>query len=179
MKKFVKLTLAVALLFIGASAANAQKFGRVDLTAIIPNMPEYQEADQNLATYGKDLQDQLEQIQVEFNQKYSDYQKNASTYNDTIRQMKESELQQLDQRLREFQQIAYQDLQRKQGELMTPIIEKANEAVTAVAKEGGYIAIFNTEGDIASAAGLAYFDPALLTDITGDVAKKLGVTISE
>ena len=40
MKKFVKLTLAVALLFIGASAANAQQFGRVDLTAIIPNMPE-------------------------------------------------------------------------------------------------------------------------------------------
>ena len=134
---------------------------------------------QGEADNGKDLQDQLEQIQVEFNQKYSDYQKNASTYNDTIRQMKESELQQLDQRLREFQQIAYQDLQRKQGELMTPIIEKANEAVTAVAKEGGYIAIFNTEGDMASAAGLAYFDPALLTDITGDVAKKLGVTISE
>ena len=62
MKKFVKLTLAVALLFIGASAANAQQFGRVDLTAIIPNMPEYQEADKNLAEYGKDLQDQLEQI---------------------------------------------------------------------------------------------------------------------
>ena len=129
MKKFVKLTLAVALLFIGASAANAQQFGRVDLTAIIPNMPEYQEADKNLAEYGKDLQDQLEQMQVEFNQKLADYQKNANTYSDAIRQTKESELQQLDQRLREFQQIAYQDLQKKQNELMAPIIEKANNAV--------------------------------------------------
>ena len=179
MKKFLKLTLAVALLFIGASAANAQKFGRVDLTAIIPNMPEYQEADKNLAAYGKDLQDQLEQIQVEFNQKYSDYQKNANTYSDTIRQMKESELQQLDQRLREFQQIAYQDLQKKQGELMAPIIEKANNAVNEVAKEGGYIAIFNTEGDMAASAGLVYFDSEQLTDITGVVAKKLGVEIAK
>ena len=179
MKKFLKLTLAVALLFVGASAANAQQFGRVNLSAIIPNMPEFEQAGKELNAYGMELQDQLEQMQVEFNQKLADYQKNANTYSDAIRQTKESELQQLDQRLREFQQIAYQDLQRKQGELMTPIIEKANEAVTAVAKEGGYIAIFNTEGDMASAAGLAYFDPALLTDITGDVAKKLGVTISE
>ncbi|MBO5901112.1 MAG: OmpH family outer membrane protein [Alistipes sp.] len=179
MKKFVKLTLAVALLFIGASAANAQQFGRVDLTAIIPNMPEYQEADKNLAEYGKDLQDQLEQMQVEFNQKLADYQKNANTYSDAIRQTKESELQQLDQRLREFQQIAYQDLQKKQNELMAPIIEKANNAVNAVAKEGGYIAIFNTEGDMAASAGLAYFDPEQLTNITEAVAKKLGVEIAK
>ena len=179
MKKFVKLTLAVALLLIGASAANAQQFGRVDLTAIIPNMPEYQEADKNLAEYGKDLQDQLEQMQVEFNQKLADYQKNANTYSDAIRQTKESELQQLDQRLREFQQIAYQDLQKKQNELMAPIIEKANNAVNAVAKEGGYIAIFNTEGDMATSAGLAYFDPEQLTNITEAVAKKLGVEIAK
>lgn len=179
MKKFVKLTLAVALLFIGASAANAQQFGRVDLTAIIPNMPEYQEADKNLAEYGKDLQDQLEQMQVEFNQKLADYQKNANTYSDAIRQTKESELQQLDQRLREFQQIAYQDLQKKQNELMAPIIEKANNAVNAVAKEGGYMAIFNTEGDMAASAGLAYFDPEQLTNITEAVAKKLGVEIAK
>ena len=179
MKKFVKLTLAVALLFIGASAANAQQFGRVDLTAIIPNMPEYQEAEKNLAEYGKDLQDQLEQMQVEFNQKLADYQKNANTYSDAIRQTKESELQQLDQRLREFQQIAYQDLQKKQNELMAPIIEKANNAVNAVAKEGGYIAIFNTEGDMAASAGLAYFDPEQLTNITEAVAKKLGVEIAK
>ena len=142
-------------------------------------MPEYQEADKNLAEYGKDLQDQLEQMQVEFNQKLADYQKNANTYSDAIRQTKESELQQLDQRLREFQQIAYQDLQKKQNELMAPIIEKANNAVNAVAKEGGYIAIFNTEGDMATSAGLAYFDPEQLTNITEAVAKKLGVEIAK
>ena len=179
MKKFVKLTLAVALLFIGASAANAQKFGRVDLTAVITAMPEFAEANKNLEAYGKDLQDQLEQMQVEFNQKLADYQKNANTYSDAIRQTKESELQQLDQRLREFQQIAYQDLQKKQNELMAPIIEKANNAVNAVAKEGGYIAIFNTEGDMAASAGLAYFDPEQLTNITEAVAKKLGVEIAK
>ncbi|MBQ8775040.1 MAG: OmpH family outer membrane protein [Alistipes sp.] len=174
MKKILKLTLAVALMLC-ATAASAQKFGRVDLAAIVPNMPEFKEAQTNLEAYGLDLQNQLEQIQVEFNQKYAEYEKNRATYTDTIRQMKESELQQLQQRFQEFQQIAQQDIQQKEAELMEPIYSKANEAVKAVAEAGGYVAIFSTAGDMATSAGLAYFDPAALTDITADVKKNLGI----
>ena len=43
MKKILKLTLAVALMMC-ATVASAQKFGRVDLAAIVPNMPEFKEA---------------------------------------------------------------------------------------------------------------------------------------
>ena len=116
MKKFLKLTLTLMLVF-SASSLFAQKFGRVDLTAVITAMPEFAEANKNLEAYGKDLQDQLEQIKVEFNQKMADYEKNISTYSDTIRQMKESDLQQLQQRYADFQQIASQDMQKKQAEL--------------------------------------------------------------
>lgn len=174
MKKILKLTLAVALMMC-ATVASAQKFGRVDLAAIVPNMPEFKEAQTNLEAYGLDLQKQLEQIQVEFNQKYAEYEKNRATYTDTIRQMKESELQQLQQRFQEFQQIAQQDIQQKEAELMEPIYNKANEAVKAVAEAGGYMAIFSTAGDMATSAGLAYFDPAALTDITAEVKKGLGI----
>ena len=175
MKKFLKLTLAVVLLFAGASAANAQKFGRVDLTAIITAMPEFEEANKNLEAYSMDLQDQLEQIQVEFNTRLADYEKNMSTMTDSIRQLKEQELGQLQQRFQDFQQIAQQDMQRKEAEVMNPIYEKANEAVKKVATEGGYMALFSTAGDQAASAGLAYFDPAALTDITPEVKKVLGV----
>jgi len=170
----LKLTLAMVFV-LGASSASAQKLGRVDLAAIVPNMPEYTEAVANLETYGKDLQNQLEQIQVEFNQKYADYDKNMNTYNDTVRQMKESELQQLQQRFDEFRQIAQQDMQKKEAELMEPIYEKANAAVNTVAKAGGYAVIFSTAGDQAAAAGLAYFDPAQVKDITAEVKKQLGI----
>ena len=63
MKKLMKLAL-VAVLALTASTAFGQKFGRVDLAAIVPNMPEYKEAVTNLEAYGMDLQNQLEQIQV-------------------------------------------------------------------------------------------------------------------
>jgi outer membrane protein len=176
MKKFLKLTLAVALVVMSAATASAQKFGRVDLAAIVPKMPEYTEALANLETYGKDLQNQLEMIQVEFNQKYADYEKNRQTYSDTIRQMKEAELQQLQQRFAEFQQIAQQDMQKMEAEAMGPVYDKADEAVKKVAEAGGYIAIFNTAGDQASSAGLAYFDAKTLTDITAEVKAVLGIT---
>lgn len=174
MKKLVKLAMVV-LLTVSASTAFGQKFGRVDLAAIVPNMPEYQEAVTNLEAYGKDLQDQLEQIMVEFNTLYSNYEKNAATMTDSVRQLKERELGELQQRYQDFQQIAQQDMQRKEAEVMSPIYTKADEAVKKVAAAGGYVVVFNTAGDQPSSAGLAYFDPALLTDITGDVKKELGI----
>jgi outer membrane protein len=174
MKKLVKLAMVV-LLTVSASTAFGQKFGRVDLAAIVPSMPEYQEAVTNLEAYGKDLQDQLEQIMVEFNTLYSNYEKNAATMTDSVRQLKERELGELQQRYQDFQQIAQQDMQRKESEVMTPIYTKADEAVKKVAAAGGYVVVFNTAGDQPSSAGLAYFDPALITDITGDVKKELGI----
>ena len=174
MKKLMKLAL-VAVLALSATTVFGQKFGRVDLAAILPNMPEYQEAITNLDAYGKDLQDQLEQIQVEFNTRFAEYEKSVATLTDSIRQLKEQELQQLQQRFQDFQQIAQQDMQRKEAEIMTPIYEKANEAVKKVASEGGFLAIFNTTGDQAGSAGLAYFDPEMLIDITPEVKKELGI----
>ena len=174
MKKFLKLTLAVVFV-LGASSASAQKLARVDLAAVVPNMPEYTEAITNLESLGKELSLQLEQMNVELNNKYADYQKNASTYSDTVRQMKEQELMDMSQRLEGMQQIAQQDLQKKEADLMTPIYEKANAAVNKVATAGGYAVVFSTAGDQASSAGLAYFDPAQVKDITADVKKELGI----
>ena len=174
MKKIIRLTLAIALM-VSATAVSAQKFGRVDLAAIVTNMTEFKEAQTNLEAYGRDLQDQLEQIQVEFNKLYVDYEKNVATYSDSVRQLKERELTELQQRFQDFQQIAQQDMQKKEAEIMTPIYEKANEAVKKIAQAGGYVAIFSTTQDQPAAAGLAYFDPAQLTDITPAVKAELNI----
>lgn len=174
MKKFLKLTLAVVLM-VSATAANAQKFGRVDLADIVTNMTEFKEAQLNLEAYGRDLQDQLEQIQVEFNKLYADYEKNVTTFSDTVRQLKERELTELQKRFQDFQQLAQQDMAKREAEIMNPIYEKANDAVKLVSSASGYIAIFSTTSDQPAAAGLAYFDPAQLTDITPEVKAVLGI----
>ena len=58
MKNFLKLTLAVVLMF-STTTLFAQKFGRVDLAAIVTVMPEFKEAQTNLEAYGRDPQDSI------------------------------------------------------------------------------------------------------------------------
>lgn len=166
MKKLLILIAAV----LGVSTVSAQKFARVNLQEIVVAMPEFEQAQKNLEAFGKDLQEQMEQIQVEFNNKLADFQKNQATMAASVKQMKQQELEQLQQRFSEFQQIAQQDFQKKEAELIEPVQKKANDAVNKVAKAAGYIAVFNT-----SVPSLAYFDEAQLTDIAPLVKKELGI----
>jgi outer membrane protein len=157
---------------VSATAVNAQKFGRVDLAAIVTNMTEFKEAQTNLEAYGRDLQDQLEQIQVEFNKLYADYEKNVATFSDTVRQLKERELTELQQRFQDFQQLAQQDMAKKEQTLMEPVQKKAIDAINEVAKAGGYTVVFET-------GSMIYFDEANVKDITPEVKTKVGIVAAQ
>lgn len=155
---------------LGISTVSAQKFARIDVQEIVMAMPEFEEAQKNLEAFGKDLNEQMEQIQVEFNNKLADFQKNQATMAASVKQMRQQELEQLQQRFSEFQQIAQQDFQKKQAELIEPVQKKAQEAVNKVAKANGYIVVFDV-----SVPSLAYIDEAQTTDIAPLVKKELGI----
>ena len=159
MKKAIKLTLAVVLV-MGATSLFAQKFGRINTQEIIMAMPET-----------KTMPDNIETMNVEFNTKLQDFQKNYNTFSDAIKEVKEKELNDMQTRTREFQERAQQDYQKKQNELLAPIIDKAKSAIDKVAAAGGFLVVFDT-----STGSLAYFDEATLTDVAPAVKKELGIT---
>ena len=160
MKKVLKVVLTVALM-LGATSIYAQKFGRINS----------QEMRTNLETFGKELEENIETINVEFNNKFQEYQKTANTLSDSVREMKAKELEDLQRRSQEFQQRAQQDYAQKQQELLQPIIEKARAAIEKVSAAGGYLVVFDV-----SAGSLAYFDEAALTDLAPEVRKELGIS---
>ena len=168
MKRAIKLTLAVALM-MSATSLFAQKFGRINTQEIIMNMSETKEMQTNLESFAKELQDQVESINVEFNNKRQEFQKNYNTYSESVRQLKEKELYELQQRLEDYSQVAQQDYQK--NELLAPIVEKARAAIDKVAKANGFMAVF----DISTGA-IAYFDEATLTDLAPQVRAELGIT---
>ena len=169
MKRAIKLTLAVALM-MSATSLFAQKFGRINTQEIIMNMSETKEMQTNLESFAKELQDQVESINVEFNNKRQEFQKNYNTYSESVRQLKEKELYELQQRLEDYSQVAQQDYQKRQNELLAPIVEKARAAIDKVAKANGFMAVF----DISTGA-IAYFDEATLTDLAPQVRAELGI----
>ena len=167
MKTIIKLTLVLAMTLTTTSLF-AQKLARVNSREILTLMPETKEMQSNLEAFGRELQDQLEQIQVEFNNRYAEFEKNQETMNPTVKQMKQAELQGLQQRYGEFQQIAQQDFQKKQQELALPIQEKLDAAIAKVSKAAGYSAVFDT-------MAFVYFDEAQVVDINPAVKKELGI----
>jgi len=76
-------------------------------------------------------------------QKANDYQQNVNTMSDLIRQTKEKELVDLQNRIQAFQQSADQDLSAKQAELFNPLIEKVKNAISEVALENNYTYVFD------------------------------------
>ena len=168
MKKVLKLTLAVVCVMFSTSLF-AQKIGYVNTDEIITNMKETQDAYTQLEAYAKDLQAQMETIQVEFNNKLQEYQNATETMTDAVRQLKEKELTDRNTRIQEFQQVAQQDLQKKENELLAPIYEKVKNTIDEVAKAGGYTIILPGNA-------LIYVDAAQVKDIASDVKAKLGIT---
>ncbi|MEL6274860.1 MAG: OmpH family outer membrane protein, partial [Bacteroidota bacterium] len=76
---------------------------------------------------------------------------------------REEKLQQGRNELASFQQKAQTDLNNKRQELLGPVIEKATEAIEAVAKEGSYLLIFDT----------SVFNAVLFADESIDVMDKV------
>lgn len=176
MKTTQKLTLAFAavasFLFIGTNQANAQqKFGYINSQELIASMPESDSLKTKMADLSKELESQFTAMRTEMANKASDLQNNLNTLSDAIRKQKEKDLYDLQGRIEEFQQSAQDELQNKQMELLKPIMEKAQTAVTQVAKEQAVLCVF----DLATGA-LAYYNEAGMVNMLPLVKKMLGIT---
>lgn len=166
----MKIVLVAALLLSGANMfAQNYKFGHINTNELFTLMPERDSAQQILQNFAKELESQLETMRVELNNKYNDYLNEQGNLTDLIKQTKEQEINDLDQRIKGFEATAQQELQRKEAELFQPIYEKANNAIQEVAKENQFTYIF----DLASRA-LIYFSEDS-ENILLLVKKKLGI----
>ena len=96
------------------------------------------------------------------------YQQKAESWTAAVRQSKEKEITDVQNRLTEFQQTIQQELQQQQNELMAPIQQKAIEAVEKLAKEGGYVYVFEV-------GSMLYIDPKQSTDLTPAARKALNI----
>jgi outer membrane protein len=143
------------------------KIGHINTQELLQAMPETDSAQLKLEKMQKELQSQLEVMQVELNNKYQDYLSKRDSYSELVRQTKEDELQNIQQRIQQFAQNADQDLQKKRSELYKPILDKANKAIEEVARENGFTYIL----DLSSGVVLFHSDSSL--DILPLVKAKL------
>ncbi len=145
MNKLIQILSVAIMLLIGTTVAQAQlKFGHINSAELLAMMPEIKAADKQLQDFGAQLESQLKTMTGEYQTKLQDYQSKEALMADAIKQTKEKEIIDLQTRIQEFQQTAQQSIEKKKEELYAPILKKAEDAITGIAKENGFAYIFDT-----------------------------------
>lgn len=165
-KKLLMLVLMLAPLSVFA-----QKFAHYNTEEIAKVYPAFLTAQTELENLGKQYESDLQEMQKELQTKFEKYQAevNESTPAN-MRQRREQELNDLQQRIQQAYQDNQQAFQQEQAKKMQPIMQKLQDAVAAVLKEGGYV-----YGIDKAAVGGITINESLSTDITGQIKTKLGI----
>ena len=148
------------------TATFAQKYGHVNSQEIFAAMPGADSLQIKLKAFETELTEIYTGMVNEFQTKKEKFDQEAGTMSSTVRQYREKELMDLQQRIMEFQEGVQNDMQEKQLELMQPFQDKILKAIEDVAKENGYAYVFDTQVLLYSEGG---------DDVSGLVKKKLGI----
>ena len=138
-----KITFLVLISLSTLSTFSQNKFGYIDSQELLMLMPERKNAESEVQNFAKSLESQLAAMTAEYQESVQDYQSNEASYTDLIKQDKIAEITGLEQRIQAFQQNAQQSLQKKEQELLEPILSKARSAIEEVAVEGNFTYIFD------------------------------------
>jgi len=164
--------LGLLLLVTGNSyAQKAMKIGYTSPEYIMFLHPKTKEVESKLAAHQKQYEKLIQEKVAEFQGKYQSYEKGASMMTEIQRADKERELQSLQGRIEQMQKDADSDLQKKQVDLMQPVLDQIQKAIDAVRTENGYTYIFSSN---AGGANIILSGPEA-DNVTNLILKKIGV----
>lgn len=163
----MKKILVVAIASLMAFSAGAQKIGRVNFNELVMLSPEMDAARETIAASQKEAEETYAAMVEEYQTKYSQYQQKNASWTAAIKESKEKELYDIQNRIQEFQQNISQELQQQQSQLVAPINEKASNVVMEIAKAKGL--------DILMEATQALYFSDNVIDITAEARKALGI----
>lgn len=141
-----KLLIVAFITFLGLSAHAQQKLGYLNSLELLSLMPEIKPADAQLEKYAKDLDAAYTKMLTEYQTKVTKFQKDvdAGLITDINKEIKIKEIQDMENRITDFENKIEEKMSTKRETLYEPILEKADVAIKAVAKEKGYAYIFDS-----------------------------------
>ena len=161
------------IIFVGVLACTfssfaQDKFGYLNYGEIIQVMPEYIDAQKQVDTKTTEHETKLNTLRDELNKKFAAYQQERNTLTEELRDMREEEINNLNQRIQNYVEVARQEIQKLQAQLLQPIQEKFTKAINAVGNENGFTSIIDSNS-------VLYFSPTKMVDVSSLLKAKLGI----
>jgi outer membrane protein len=163
-----KITLLIAILFVGFSVNSQTKLGTIDVDYIVAKMPQLKLVQERLKSYGLKLDSINNKKIKEYDSKIKAYNTDLKTLSEAAKKIRANEINILNQEISKFRQNGSKLMQLRKDDFMRPLYKKITELTAAIAKEKGYSQILTT-----NASNFAYLDEK--HDITKLVLTKLGI----
>lgn len=154
--------------------AQDPKIGYTNIEMLLSYYKPAEGINQQLQKYGAQLEQALKSKESYFQTKYAEYQEKTQVNgwrSEDEKKAAEAELQKLDKEIQDTAQESEYRLMAKQQELMQPILDKIQEKINEVAKEGGFTYILNQTSGMNILYGIETMD------VTDKMAAKLGITL--
>ena len=140
------------------SFAQEAKVAIVNSQEIMMAMPEIAAMQETMKQMNDKYAGEMKTMEDEFQKKYTDYIAQQDSMTENIKLRRTQELEDIRQRVENFTQVAQQDMNKKQQELLAPIQDKLRNAIKAVGDEKGYAYIIDNNPGIVLYTGNAAID---------------------
>lgn len=169
--KLVKMKkILIFIMLLAPMSMLAQKFGYVNSADIVQIMPEYAQAQKKIQDLEKTYTDDFNAMRTELEKKGAEFEKlQQDSVPENILKRRYEEIMQLQQRLEQYRQEVAANLAKAENDEMMNIQTKLRNALDAVGRDGGFVAIFDLAG------GMPYVSTTLCEDVTAKVKAKLGI----
>lgn len=142
-KIFFSVSVLIFMVCASAIAQNVQTVAYVNTSELINAVPEKAQATEKLTTLSNNYKEELKLLQNEYNKKYSDFITYQSSMAENIKLRRMQELTDLENKMREFMQLAQKDIEEQEKIMLEPIKQKINQAIHAVGIERNFTVIYD------------------------------------
>lgn len=170
MKKLLFVALLVLGTIMGVKAQ--QRYAVIDTKYILERIPAYKEADAKLKLTGEQWQKEIDDLQVQLDKMYKNYESEQFMLTEALKKKREDELFEKEKQVRDLQKkrFGYEgDLFKERQRLIKPVQDKVYDAIQKIATSRSYDFVLDKSEGIT----IIFADPKL--DKSDDVLKELGI----
>ena len=133
MKNALKVLALVAM--TAAPALGQSLVGHINVDSLLVEMPDYKKVMEALQAEQAKFENEAKEMNAELEKGAQTLQANAGTWTELRQRQEQQRLQEMYNNIQQYMQSAQQELQSKDIELITPVLEKLQNAIDAVAAE--------------------------------------------
>src|SRR6056297_4202936 len=168
MRYFIIVLFSLVLSY--SAGAQSQRTAVVDIDEVLNNMPDYQEAQDQLDQIAEQWRPEIAQEMDKVKSMYNKYQAEQVLLSDEMKREREDEIMAKEKEIRDIQRQKFGpegELFNKRQELVAPIQNEVYKAISSYADSRGFDLILDRSAN----AGIIFINDAL--DKTEDIKKIL------